>query len=60
MLRPGVNRNSHGLKVAKLAGLPPLAMSIAEKIVRRADAVNGMSIGDKLIGQGVISGLPKL
>ncbi|EIN13528.1 hypothetical protein PUNSTDRAFT_48476 [Punctularia strigosozonata HHB-11173 SS5] len=30
-LRPGVNRDSHGLKVARLAGMPPSAMSIAEQ-----------------------------
>ncbi|KAL5535471.1 hypothetical protein ACEPAF_3565 [Sanghuangporus sanghuang] len=30
-MRPGVNRNSQGLKVAQLAGMPILAISIAEK-----------------------------
>ncbi|KAI0036660.1 muts domain V-domain-containing protein [Vararia minispora EC-137] len=29
-LRPGVNRDSHGLKVAQLAGLPPEAVSVAQ------------------------------
>ncbi|KAF8807596.1 hypothetical protein BYT27DRAFT_7223410 [Phlegmacium glaucopus] len=28
-LHPGVNRNSHGLKVAQLAGMPPAAMTVA-------------------------------
>jgi DNA mismatch repair ATPase MutS len=28
-LKPGVNRDSHGLKVAKLAGLPPSALEVA-------------------------------
>jgi len=28
-LRPGINRNSHGLKVAQLAGMPPAAMKVA-------------------------------
>ncbi|CAL1696168.1 unnamed protein product [Somion occarium] len=28
-LRPGVNRDSHGLKVAQLAGMPPSAIGIA-------------------------------
>ncbi|KDR85195.1 hypothetical protein GALMADRAFT_149686 [Galerina marginata CBS 339.88] len=28
-LRPGINRDSHGLKVARLAGVPPTAMGIA-------------------------------
>jgi len=30
-LRPGINRDSHGLKVARLAGLPPAAMDIASQ-----------------------------
>lgn len=30
-LRRGVNRESHALKVARLAGLPPLALKIAEE-----------------------------
>jgi DNA mismatch repair ATPase MutS len=30
-LRPGVNRDSHGLKVARLAGMPPPAMDVAEE-----------------------------
>ncbi|KII93351.1 hypothetical protein PLICRDRAFT_49405 [Plicaturopsis crispa FD-325 SS-3] len=29
-LRPGVNRDSHGLKVARLAGMPPSAMAVAK------------------------------
>ncbi|KAJ3510725.1 hypothetical protein NLJ89_g4516 [Agrocybe chaxingu] len=28
-LRPGINRDSHGLKVARLAGVPPAAMAVA-------------------------------
>jgi len=28
-LRPGVNRDSHGLKVAQLAGMPQVAMQVA-------------------------------
>ena len=28
-LRPGINRDSHGLKVASLAGVPPSAMAVA-------------------------------
>ncbi|KAI0308058.1 muts domain V-domain-containing protein [Multifurca ochricompacta] len=30
-LRPGVNRESHGLKVAQLAGMPPSAIAVANK-----------------------------
>ena len=29
-LKPGVNRNSHGLKVAQLAGMPDEAVTVAE------------------------------
>jgi DNA mismatch repair ATPase MutS len=32
-LRKGVNRNSHALKVARLAGLPEAAMRIAKKVM---------------------------
>ncbi|KLO13966.1 hypothetical protein SCHPADRAFT_873402 [Schizopora paradoxa] len=31
LMRPGVNRQSHGLKVAQLAGMPPLAIKIASE-----------------------------
>ena len=30
-MRPGVNRQSHGLKVAQLGGMPPFAMQIASE-----------------------------
>lgn len=30
-MRPGVNRDSQGLKVAQLAGMPVLAINVAEK-----------------------------
>lgn len=30
-VRPGVNRDSHGLKVAQLAGMPSAAMVIAKE-----------------------------
>ena len=29
-MRPGVNRDSHGLKVAQLAGMPPHAIKVAQ------------------------------
>lgn len=32
-LKKGVNRHSHALKVAKLAGLPPAALQVAEKVL---------------------------
>jgi len=31
IMRPGVNRRSHGLKVAQLGGMPPFAMQIASE-----------------------------
>lgn len=33
-LKNGVNRQSHALKVAKLAGLPPAALKVAEDVLR--------------------------
>lgn len=30
-MRPGVNRDSHGLKVAQLAGMPASAMAMAHR-----------------------------
>jgi DNA mismatch repair ATPase MutS len=30
-MRPGVNRDSHGLKVAQLAGMPPSAVTVAKE-----------------------------
>lgn len=33
-LRPGVNRQSHALKVARLAGLPQLAVDVASSVLR--------------------------
>jgi len=32
-VRPGVNRDSHGLKVAQLAGMPPPAMAVAQDVL---------------------------
>ncbi|KAJ3922978.1 muts domain V-domain-containing protein [Lentinula edodes] len=32
-LRPGLNRDSHGLKVAQLAGMPPLAITVAKNVL---------------------------
>ncbi|KAI9511745.1 muts domain V-domain-containing protein [Russula earlei] len=34
-LRPGVNKESHGLKVANLAGMPPSAVAIAREAILR-------------------------
>ncbi|KAG9238790.1 muts domain V-domain-containing protein [Amylocarpus encephaloides] len=38
-LREGVNRKSHALKVARLAGLPEKAISVAKEILEKKDAV---------------------
>ncbi|PTB65345.1 hypothetical protein BBK36DRAFT_1160545 [Trichoderma citrinoviride] len=37
-LRPGVNRQSHALKVARLAGLPQHAIDVARKVLEAAEA----------------------
>ncbi|KAI0257296.1 muts domain V-domain-containing protein [Lactifluus subvellereus] len=34
-LRPGVNKESHGLKVAQLAGMPPSALAVAHEAMSR-------------------------
>ncbi|KAI0004084.1 muts domain V-domain-containing protein [Russula compacta] len=34
-LRPGVNKESHGLKVAQLAGMPPSAVAVAFEAISR-------------------------
>ncbi|RDA89215.1 hypothetical protein CP532_0591 [Ophiocordyceps camponoti-leonardi (nom. inval.)] len=43
-LRKGVNRRSHALKVARLAGLPERAIDAAQRVLAARDAV--VSIGD--------------
>jgi len=37
-LKQGINRHSHALKVAKLAGLPPVALEVAENVLRQISA----------------------
>ncbi|KAI6779621.1 uncharacterized protein J7T54_008239 [Emericellopsis cladophorae] len=41
-LREGINRQSHALKVARLAGMPDLAMATAKRVLER-DPANGAS-----------------
>ncbi|RPB00864.1 hypothetical protein L873DRAFT_1827514 [Choiromyces venosus 120613-1] len=36
-VRPGVNRNSHALKVARLAGIPDGVIEVAEETLKRLD-----------------------
>ncbi|CAO1635532.1 unnamed protein product [Parajaminaea phylloscopi] len=38
-IRPGINRESHGLAVAALAGMPPQALEIARSTMRRLNKV---------------------
>ncbi|KAJ3775091.1 muts domain V-domain-containing protein [Lentinula raphanica] len=52
-LRPGVNRDSHGLKVAQLAGMPQQAISVAQDVLialnsNSTDANDLASIGRRL------------
>jgi DNA mismatch repair ATPase MutS len=43
-LRKGVNRQSHALKVAKLAGLPPEAIATAEKVIAALESDSGHAL----------------
>ncbi|KAL1311653.1 hypothetical protein AAFC00_001762 [Neodothiora populina] len=40
-LREGVNRDSHALKVAKLAGLPPKAVEVAAEALNALESLSG-------------------
>ncbi|PWW78789.1 hypothetical protein C7212DRAFT_273125 [Tuber magnatum] len=40
-VRPGVNRNSHALKVARLAGIPDGVIEVAEETLKQLDASGG-------------------
>lgn len=40
-LRKGVNHRSHGIHVARLAGLPPAALQVAEDTLQQLDLLNG-------------------
>ncbi|KAH8100583.1 muts domain V-domain-containing protein [Cristinia sonorae] len=58
-LRPGINRDSHGLKVAQLAGMPASAMQVASNAVSwfkqrslsEGDRVQLRGLGDSLISK---------
>ncbi|OAG39472.1 hypothetical protein AYO21_06300 [Fonsecaea monophora] len=48
-LKRGINRQSHALKVAKLAGLPPAAIKVAEDVLKQIAAeskIQGQSAAD--------------
>lgn len=40
-MKAGVNRDSHGLKVAQLAGMPPSALKVAEEVLSFMKAPRG-------------------
>lgn len=51
-LRPGVNRDSHGLKVAQLAGMPKSALLIATNVLSALQGQQHMSATElSLLGQ---------
>jgi DNA mismatch repair ATPase MutS len=45
-LHKGVNRQSHALKVARLAGLPEAAIAVAENVLRQMNASNDTDWAD--------------
>ena len=47
-MRPGANRNSHGLKVAQLAGMPEFAIKIAEDALSSINSNKGHPVGSSL------------
>ncbi|KAM0252299.1 hypothetical protein ACHAQJ_007791 [Trichoderma viride] len=46
-LRPGINRRSHALKVARLAGLPQHAITIAKRVLDATEAIDNDGEGIK-------------
>ncbi|CDO72395.1 hypothetical protein BN946_scf184977.g94 [Trametes cinnabarina] len=54
LLSPGVNRNSHGLKVAQLAGMPESAINVARSALTwlRARSAERATRGDQLNALG--------
>lgn len=46
-LKPGVNRNSHGLKVAKLGGMPSSVMKVAQDTLDWMKCKEGNWVADK-------------
>lgn len=59
-MKSGVNRDSHGLKVAQLAGMPPSALKVAQEVLRSMKEPNceGNEIGATSM-MGMLSGLGK-
>ncbi|KAI0067908.1 hypothetical protein BV25DRAFT_1911773 [Artomyces pyxidatus] len=57
-LRPGVNRDSHGLKVAQLAGMPTSAVAVARDALswlKNNGSANSNSADLKALGQSLVS-----
>jgi len=55
-LKKGTNRHSHALKVAKLAGLPPAALKVAESVLNELlKAKNGVHIQESQSQETVCS-----
>ena len=55
-MRPGVNRDSHGLKVAQLAGMPDAAVAVAKEaltLLQRA-SLDGTLATAKLTAMGQV------
>ncbi|KAF8323437.1 hypothetical protein DL93DRAFT_2162590 [Clavulina sp. PMI_390] len=46
-LEPGVNRNSHGLKVAHIAGMPPSVLDVASKALEWMHDRGGEFVADR-------------
>ncbi|TFK57401.1 hypothetical protein OE88DRAFT_1691084 [Heliocybe sulcata] len=51
-LRPGINRDSHGLKVAQLAGMPNFALGIARGALTRLNADQNVTSSVDLAAMG--------
>lgn len=59
-MRPGVNRDSHGLKVAQLAGMPDSAVAVAkEALFWMKDTDTGETAKLAVLGQTLTAQKPK-
>lgn len=63
-MRPGVNRDSHGLKVAQLAGMPDTAIAIAKEalaLLKKGTSSDETLTAAKLTAMGqLLSESPRL
>lgn len=63
-MRPGVNRDSHGLKVAQLAGMPDTAVAIAKEalaLLKKGTSSDETLTAAKLTAMGqLLSESPRL